>query len=107
MDLGADIRDGMTKWMMSDAIDEAIEQQRSSEPASKEQLQTIQEYHGVLSREITRGEATRVIKFLQGYYLPCPFCGSHVCATDCKCRACGKNLERMRIPITILGKRRN
>jgi hypothetical protein len=101
MHLGADIRHGMTKWMLSDAIDEAIEQQRSGEPATKEQLQTIKEYHGVLPRAVTRGEANRVIEFLEDYYLPCPFCGIEVCATDDECCACNKKLGRMKIPIKL------
>ena len=35
MHLGADVRNGMTKWTISDAIDEAIEHQSSGEPATK------------------------------------------------------------------------
>lgn len=101
MHLGAEIRHGMTKWMLSDAIDEAIEQQRSGEPATKDQLRTIKEYHGVLPRPVTRGEANRVIAFLEDYYLPCPFCGIEVCATDDECCACNKKLGRMKIPIKL------
>ena len=101
MHLGADIRQGMTKWMLSDAIDQAIEQQRSGEPATREQVQTIKEYHGVLPRAVTRGEANRVIEFLEDYYLPCPFCGIEVCATDDDCCACNKKLGKMKIPIKL------
>lgn len=101
MHLGADVRHGMTKWMLSDAIDEAIEEQRSGEAATKDQLRTIKEYHGVLPRAVTRGEANRVIDFLEDYYLPCPFCGIEVCATDDECCACNKKLDRMKIPIKL------
>ncbi len=101
MHLGAKIRNGMTKWMMSDAIDEAIEEQRSGEPATKEQLQTIKNYHGVLPRAVTRGEAKIVIENLGEYYLPCPFCGIEICATDNECCACNKNLRKMKIPIKL------
>jgi hypothetical protein len=91
----------MTKWMLSDAIDAAIEEQRSGEPATKEQLRTIKEYHGVLPRAATRGKANRVLEFLEDYYLPCPFCGIEVCATDDECCACNKKLVRMKIPIKL------
>lgn len=101
MHLGADVRHGMTKWMLSRAIDEAIEQQRSDEPATKEQLQTIKNYHGVLPRAVTRGEANRVIEFLENYYLPCPFCGVEVCPTDDECCACNTKLHKMKIPIEL------
>jgi len=101
MHLGAAVRNGMTKWMMSDAIDEAIEQQRSDEPATKEQLKTIREYHGVLPRAVTRGEAKRVIEFLEDHSLPCPFCRIQICATDDACCACGRSLGKMRIPIKL------
>lgn len=101
MHLGANVRHGMTKWMMSDAIDEAIEHQRSGEPASKEQLQTIKKYHGVLPQAVTRGDAKRVIELLEDYYLPCPFCGIEVCATDEQCCACNKKLHKMKIPIKL------
>jgi len=101
MNLAADVTNGMTKWMISDAIDEAIEQQRSDEPASKEQLATIREYHGDLPRTVTRGEATRVIEFLEDYYLPCPFCRIEICATDDECCACNKKLRKMKIPIKL------
>jgi len=101
MHLGADVRNSMTKWMLGDAIDEAIEQQRSGEPATKEQLQTIKEYHGVLPRAVTRGEANRVIEFLEEYSLACPFCGIEILATDDVCCACNRTLRRMKIPIRI------
>jgi hypothetical protein len=101
MHLGIPIEDGMTKWMMSDAIDEAIERQRDHEPAAKEQLQQIQELHGILPRTVTRGEARRVIEFLDNHSLPCPFCGIDVCAYDRSCCACNRSLKRMRIPIFI------
>ena len=101
MPLGAEVRDGMTKWMLSDAIDKAIEQQRSDEPTTKEQLLTIKKYHGVLPRAVTRGEANRVIEFLEDYYLPCPFCGIEVCATDDVCCACNKHLGKLMIPIKL------
>jgi len=87
--------------MISDAIDEAIEQQRSGEPATKEQLKTIKEYHGVLPRAVTRGEANDVIEFLEDYYLPCPFCRIEICATDDECCACNKKLRKMKIPIKL------
>jgi len=64
-------------------------------------LKTIQGYHGVLPREVSPDEARSVIEFLEDYYLPCPFCGIEVCATDDECCACGKSLRRMRIPITL------
>ena len=99
--LGAQLRDGMTRWMLSDAIDEAIEKQRDDEPATREQLRTIKEYHGVLPRSVTRGEAKRVIEFLEDHYQPCPFCGIDVFATDEQCCACNKNLSRMKIPIEL------
>lgn len=101
MHVGADIRNGMTKWMMSDVIDEVIEQQRSGEPASKDQLQIIKEYHGVLPRAVTRGEANRLIEFLENYSLPCPFCGIEICAIDDECCACEKKLARMKIPLKL------
>jgi hypothetical protein len=91
----------MTKWTMSDAIDAAIEQQRSGEPATKEQLKTIDEHHGVLPRAITRGEANRVIEFLEDHSLPCPFCGVDIAASDDVCCACNKSLRRMKIPIKL------
>ena len=85
MSLGVEIKDGMTKWMMSDAIDEAIERQRDHEPAASEQVREIRQLHGVLPRAITRGEARRVIEFLDNHSLPCPFCGIDVCACDNSC----------------------
>ncbi len=101
MHLEAEITDGMTKWMISDAIDEAIEEQRSDEPATKDQLRTIKEFHAVLPRAITRGEANEVIEFLEDHYLPCPFCRIQICATDDQCCACNKKLNRMKIPIKL------
>jgi hypothetical protein len=101
MHLGVVVRDGMTKWLLSEAIDEAIESHRSGEPANTEQLRMIHEYHGVLPRAVTRGKANKVIEFLEDHYLPCPFCGIEVCATDKECCACGKSLRRMRIPIKL------
>jgi hypothetical protein len=101
MSLGAEVRHGMTKWMLSDAIDEAIEQQRSGEPATREQLRTIRAYHGVVPRAVTRGEARRIIEFLEDYSLPCRFCGIEVVATDDACCACAKSLRAMRIPIKL------
>lgn len=101
MHLGAEVRHGMTKWMLSDAIDAAIEQQRSGEPPTKEQLEKIKEYHGVLPRAVTRGEANRVIEFLENYYLPCPFCKVEIAATDDVCCACNKSLRKMKIPIKL------
>jgi len=101
MSLGAQLRHGMSKWMVSDAIDEAIERQGAGEPAAKEQLRTIKKYHGVLPRAVTRGEAQRIIDFLEDYALPCPFCGIQVMATDDACCACGRSLRAMRIPIKL------
>jgi len=101
MSLGAHVRHGMTKWMMSDAIDEAIEHQRSAEPPTKEQLRRIKEYHGVLPRAVTRGEAKRIIDFLEDHILPCPYCGIQVMASDDACCACGRSLRAMRIPIKL------
>jgi hypothetical protein len=101
MHLSAELRHGMTRWTVSDAIDEAIERHRSGEPATKKQLQTIKEFHGVLPRAVTRGEANQVIEFLEGYSLPCPFCGVEVCADDKSCCACNKSLRNMKIPIKL------
>jgi hypothetical protein len=101
MSLGGELRHGMTKWIVSDIIDEAIEEQRSSEAATKEQLRTIQKYHGVLPRAVTRGEARDIIEFLEGYTLPCPFCKIEVWATDNRCCACNRSLRPMRIPIKL------
>lgn len=101
MSLGAQLRHGMNKWMVSDAIDEAIEAQRGGEPATKEQLRTIREHHGVLPRAVTRGEARRIIEFLEDYALPCPFCGIEVMASDDACCACSRSLRAMRIPIKL------
>ncbi len=101
MALGVVVEDGMTKWMLSDAIDEAIESLRAAEPATKEQLQTIKSYHGVLPRAVTRGEARQIIEFLEDYTFPCPFCKAEVLATDDECCGCGKSLRRVRIPIKL------
>jgi hypothetical protein len=101
MSLGVEIKDGMTKWMMRDAIDEAIEHQRDGEPANQEQLREIQKMHGALPRAITRGEARRVIEFLEDHTLPCPFCGIPISAFDQSCCACNRSLRRMKIPIAI------
>jgi hypothetical protein len=70
-------------------------------PTLASMLKKIQEYHGVLPREVSPEEARRIIEFLEDYYLPCPFCGIDICATDDACCACGKNLQRMRIPIEL------
>jgi hypothetical protein len=99
--LGIEIRNGMTKWQVSDAIDGAIELQRSNDPASKEQLRLIKEYHGVLPRSINHGEANKVIEFLEDYCLPCPFCGVEIFATDDECCACNKSMRHLRIPIKL------
>ena len=99
--LGVDIRDGMTKWMVSEAIDQAIEIQRADEPASEAQLREIQKYHGVLPRRVTRGEAHRIIEFLEDHTLPCPFCGIEIFASDLACCGCNKSLGAMKIPIKI------
>jgi hypothetical protein len=58
MSLGVEIKDGMTKWMFRDAIDEAIERQRDKEPANQEQLHEIQKMHGALPRDHARGSPT-------------------------------------------------
>lgn len=99
--IGVAIYDGMSRWMLSDAITETIEEQRGSEPASKEQLQTIKLYHGTLKREINRGEARRIIEFLEEYELPCPRCRVPILATDQACCACNMSLRKLKIPIKL------
>ena len=62
---------------------------------------TIEDYHGVLPRRVSPDEAQRIVEFLEDHYLPCPFCGIEICATDDQCCACGKSLRTMRIPIKL------
>lgn len=93
--------DGMTKQTLSEAIEEAQERLRQEEPASEDQLGLIAQFHGVLPRQLTHAEADRVIQFLEGYRLPCPFCRHELFAMDDSCCECGKSLQSMRIPLQL------
>lgn len=97
--LGVRARNGMTKHDMTDAIDEAKQRLSDEEPASEDQLATISEYHGVVSRQLTAAEADRIIDFLEQHSLPCPFCRKEVFAMDDSCCECGKSLGSMRIAV--------
>jgi hypothetical protein len=70
-------------------------------PTLASMLKTIEDYHGVLPRSVSPEEAQRIVEFLEDHYLPCPFCGIQICATDDECCACGKSLRKMRIPIKL------
>lgn len=99
--LGAQMRNGMTREQMSEAIEEAQERLRKEEAASEDQLKLIAQFHGVLPRQLTHAEADRVIQFLEQHQLPCPFCRNQVFAMDDSCCECGKSLQSMRIPLHI------
>lgn len=75
--------------------------EEDQEPAESDQLATIREYHGVLPREITYGEAEEVIEFLFHHTLPCPFCGSKISEIDTSYYDCRKSLKQLRIPIKL------
>ena len=96
--LGVDIEHGTTKHDVSDAIDYA---KTGDQPATEDQLATIREYHGVLKRAVTRAEADQAIEFLEDHYMPCPFCRSDICATDDECCACGRKLNKLRLPLKL------
>ncbi len=99
--LGVPISDGMTRWSLSTAIDETINEQRSEEPATKEQLLEIRALKGQLPRAITRGEACRVIAVLDDGVFACPHCGGEVFAMDEECCECEKSLRAMKIPVRL------
>ena len=120
--LGVRLKDGVTFKSISALIEKAKAKGRPREkgerpsdeevesiyhaisgrgPTLASMLKTIQKYHGVLPREVSPDEACAVIEFLEDYYLPCPFCGVELCATDDECCACGKSLGRMRIPLQL------
>jgi hypothetical protein len=120
--LGVKLKDGVTFKSISSLIDKAKVRDRrpkkADRPSDEEveiiykaivgrgptlasMLKTIQDYHGVLPRKVSPEEAQRIIEFLEDHYLPCPFCGIEICATDDECCACGKSLRKMRIPIKL------
>ena len=120
--LGVKLKDGVTFKSISKLIDKAKaaaqRPKKANRPSDEEveviyyallnrgptlasMLKTIEDYHRVLPRKVSREEAQRIIEFLEDHYLPCPFCGIEICATDEECCACGKSLRKMRIPITL------
>ena len=123
--LGVKLKNGVTIDSISDLIDEAkavanrpkkadrpsreeaeiiyyaLLDKLDREPAPASLLKIIKDYHGVLPRRVSRGEAKRIIEFLEDYTLPCPFCRTEIFATDDECLACGKSLRKMRIPIQL------
>lgn len=99
--IGLPVPPGTSKRTLARLIDERLDQQADAAPADKQQLATIRDYHGVLPRAITSGEADQVIAFLEDHYLPCPFCGIEVCAMDDACCACDRSLKKLRIPIEL------
>jgi len=120
--LGAKLKDGVTFESISRLIDKAkasdhrpkkVDRPSDEEieiiyhaiaakgPTLASMLKTIQDYHGVLPRQVSPEEAQQIIEFLEDHYLPCPFCGIEVRAIDQECSACGKSLRKMRIPIKL------
>lgn len=121
--LGVKLKEGVTFKSISRSIDKAKAsgqrpKKKADRPSDEEveviyhaisdkgptlasMLKTIEDCHGVLPRQVSPEEARRIIEFLEDHYLPCPFCGIEICATDDKCCACGKSLRKMRIPINL------
>ena len=91
--------DGMTKLDVSDALDALDEAEEAGQPATKDDLSAIREYHGKLPRKVTQGEAEQIIDALENYNFPCPFCGTEVSAMDDECWSCSKSFRRLKIPI--------
>lgn len=97
-ELGLKVPRGISRAALDELLEKTEEDQA---PAERDQLATIREYHGVLPRDITYGEAEEVIKFLFDHTLPCPFCRSKIHAIDTSCLDCGKSLKQLQITIKL------
>lgn len=97
--LGVQLKHGMSRSDVSDAIDYALNDQK---PATKSQLREITKMHGILPREVSAAEANDVIEFLSGHTYRCPHCREDVCcADDTSCSLCRKSLREVKIPIVL------
>lgn len=77
----------------------------SVSPASKEYMDELKEYHADLPREITNGEAEKILDFLEHHKINCPFChkvlDSTLFSLD-SCIYCDKSFKDLKIPIYIV-----